>query len=389
MTSRNIIRKARHFDHVLLFIYHLPPRPYTKKEVVTALRRYFGPLPDDKPIPYEWALQDPNDEGTPTKIMLRMKDPTLIDRICQNTIHVIEICRLSSIGVSPTKHLIGVSKLNRSRTLIVTPKFPNHPKHSNKREIIYTRLGAHAEFIGDWRFWLNNPKSHFIVFPTLSAALSALPELQKHNTAVFCDQTICHSWFKVVGTLSNASLPPSPDRIEILNDIAQNIRSFFISEFSATHVLFDLSETSPFSSFEVFFPETENGEQQAKAAVTHCSKQDPTSPSSNLAERILKQYTVRHPITRPDPAKQPPHTKLLPPNLTPKLSPYLPSIFKDIHQQGQKHRVPNHLPPSTRHLRRQRVPIPTTRNFWGMMMPLTLSEERNAPNALPVLVVTD
>ncbi|KAK2953819.1 hypothetical protein BLNAU_11222 [Blattamonas nauphoetae] len=107
--------------------------------------------------------------------------------------------------------------------------------------------------------------------------------------------------------------------MDTLNDIAQTITSFFITDFSATHVLFDLSETSPLSSFEVFFPETENGEQQANVAVSHCSKQDSTSPSSNLAEHILKQYTVRHPVTLPAPP-QPIQAKLSVQTLQPVVS---------------------------------------------------------------------
>ncbi|KAK2943862.1 hypothetical protein BLNAU_21209 [Blattamonas nauphoetae] len=292
-------RKPRSYDNepdeFLLFIYHLPRRPYTKHEVVTALRRYFEPFSGGKIIPYEWALQDPNDKGTPTEIMLKMKDPTLIDEICQNPIHVIEIGGSPSTDVPPTKHLIGVSKVSRSRTLIVTPKFPHNLKHSDKREKLYNNHGAHAEVISGMRLTLDNQPSFFVVFPTRSAARTALPALRKKNTVFFCDKTICHSWFRVVGTLSNLSIPPSPDRIDVLNDIAQNIRSFFISKMHATHVLFDLSETSPLSSFEVHFPETARGEQQAIATVAcHSMQFSPYPSASPRVRHSILEYSLEH-----------------------------------------------------------------------------------------------
>ncbi|KAK2947438.1 hypothetical protein BLNAU_17628 [Blattamonas nauphoetae] len=325
MAQPPMTSKARPFDKIpdeeLLLVYNLPKGLYSKKAIVAALRQYFGPIPDGKIIPYEWAEQDPNlNTCHPTEIMLKMKDPTLIDRICENPIHEIEIGGSPSTDVPPTKHLIGVSKVNRSRSLIVTPKFPNQPKHSNKREHVYLAHGAHAEFIGDARLSISIPSSYFVVFPTRSAALSALPELQKHNTAVFCDQTDCHSWFKIIGTLSNPSPPPSPDRIDVLNDIAQNIRSFFISKMHATLVLFDLSETSPLSSFEVHFPETESGEQQAKAVVDRSSVTFSTSPSASPHDdQIIMTYTFRSVVPRPDPAKQPPPSTQLLRNLPPPL----------------------------------------------------------------------
>ncbi|KAK2943860.1 hypothetical protein BLNAU_21207 [Blattamonas nauphoetae] len=83
------------------------------------------PSINSKAIPYEWVEHDPNDQGTTTESMLRMKDSALIDRICQNPIYEIEIGGSSSFSPKSQVYLsTGLDTMDLQSTPVLNQPSP-------------------------------------------------------------------------------------------------------------------------------------------------------------------------------------------------------------------------------------------------------------------------